>query len=90
MMGHSSTRPVAGHAAWRAIHLLAYASWPIAVVHSFGTGTDTLSAWMLVLDAVCILAVVGAVAARLLARSPDPLAADRARFRERVSRNLPK
>jgi hypothetical protein len=45
---------------------------------------------MLVLDVVCILAVVGAVAARLLARSPDPLAADRARFRERVSRNLPK
>jgi sulfoxide reductase heme-binding subunit YedZ len=86
----SLVRGAIGHAAWRAIHLLAYASWPIAVVHSFGTGTDTWSAWMLVLDVVCILAVVGAIAARLLARSPDPLAADRARFRERVSRNLPK
>ena len=86
----SLVRGIIGHAAWRAIHLLAYASWPIAVVHSFGTGTDTLSAWMLVIDVVCILAVAGAVVARLLARPPDPLAADRARFRERVSRNLPR
>jgi methionine sulfoxide reductase heme-binding subunit len=86
----SLVRGVIGHGAWRAIHLLAYASWPIAVVHSFGTGTDNLSAWMLVIDVVCILAVAGAVVARLLARPPDPLAADRARFRERVSRHLPR
>jgi hypothetical protein len=30
------------------------------------------------------------VAARLMVRSPDPLAADRARFRERVSRKVEK
>jgi methionine sulfoxide reductase heme-binding subunit len=86
----SLVRGLIGHGAWRAIHWLAYASWPIAVIHSFGTGTDTWSAWMLVIDVVCIFAVLGAVAARLLTRSPDPLAADRARFRERVSRNLPR
>jgi sulfoxide reductase heme-binding subunit YedZ len=82
----SLVRGFIGHAAWRTIHWLSYASWPIAVLHSFGTGTDAWSAWMLVLDVVCILAVVAAVGARLLSRSPDPLAADRARFRERVSR----
>jgi predicted ferric reductase len=86
----SLLRGFIGHAAWRAIHWLAYASWPIAVLHTFGTGTDAWSAWMLVIDVVCILAVLGAVVGRLLTRSPDPLAADRARFRARVSRNLPR
>jgi methionine sulfoxide reductase heme-binding subunit len=84
----SLVRGMIGHRAWRAIHWLAYASWPIAVIHGFGTGTDTWSAWMLVIDAACILAVLGAAGARLMTRSPDPLAADRARFRERVSRRV--
>jgi sulfoxide reductase heme-binding subunit YedZ len=86
----SLIRGFIGHRAWRAVHWLAYASWPVAVVHSFGTGTDAWSAWMIVIDVVCILAVLGAVVARLSTRSPDPLAADRAEFRERVSRNLPR
>jgi methionine sulfoxide reductase heme-binding subunit len=86
----SLVRGVIGHDAWRAIHWLSYASWPIAVLHGFGTGTDTWSAWMLAIDVVCILAVAGAVIARLLTRSPDPLAADRARFRERVTRKVTK
>jgi methionine sulfoxide reductase heme-binding subunit len=84
----SLVRGFIGHAAWRAIHWLAYASWPIAVIHGFGTGTDTWSAWMLVIDVLCIVAVLGAVGARLLRRSPDPLAADRAQFRQRVSRKV--
>ena len=86
----SLVRGFIGHAAWRAIHWLSYASWPLAVVHSFGTGTDTWSVWMLAIDVLCILAVAAAVAARLLTQSPDPLSADRARFRERVSRKLTK
>jgi predicted ferric reductase len=77
-----------GHGAWRTIHWLSYASWPVAVIHSFGTGTDAWSAWMVVLDVVCIIAVLAAVGARLTARPPDPLAADRAQFRERVSRKV--
>ena len=86
----SLIRGFIGHGAWRAIHWLAYASWPVAVVHSIGTGTDAWSAWMLVIDVVCIVAVLTALGSRLLTRSPDPLAADRAQFRERVSRNLPR
>jgi sulfoxide reductase heme-binding subunit YedZ len=84
----SLVRGLIGHVAWRTIHWLSYASWPVALIHSLGTGTDTWSAWMLVLDTLCIVAVIGAVAARLLSRSPDPLAFDRARFRERVSRKV--
>jgi len=84
----SLVRGFIGHAAWRTIHWLSYASWPVAVLHSFGTGTDAWSVWMLVLDFVCILAVLAAVGARLSARPPDPLSADRARFRERVSRKV--
>jgi predicted ferric reductase len=84
----SLVRGFIGHAAWRTIHWLSYASWPVAVLHSFGTGTDAWSAWMLVLDFVCVLAVLAAIGARLAARPPDPLATDRARFRERVTRKV--
>ena len=31
-----------GARTWRAIHWLAYACWPVAVLHGIGTGTDTL------------------------------------------------
>jgi methionine sulfoxide reductase heme-binding subunit len=86
----SLVRGIIGHRTWRAIHWLAYASWPVAVIHSFGTGSDTWSAWMIVIDVVCIVAVLAALGARILMRSPDPLAADRARFRERVSRKVPR
>jgi len=86
----SLVRGLIGLSAWRAIHWLSYASWPIAVLHGFGTGTDTLSTWMLAIDGVCIAAVAGSLAARVMFRSPDPLAADRARFRERVSRKVVK
>ncbi len=34
---------------WRAIHWLAYASWPIALVHTFGLGTDAREHWVIVL-----------------------------------------
>ena len=71
-----------GHRTWRAVHWLAYASWPVAVVHGFGTGTDSWSTWLLVLNAVCILAVGWALAVRLQLPAGDPLAAERARFRE--------
>src|ERR1700694_2352705 len=52
----SLLRAFIGRHAWRAVHWLAYASWPVAVVHRFGTGTDSWSTWMLALDAVCCVA----------------------------------
>ena len=45
---------------WRGLHWLAYVSWPIAVVHGIGIGTDMRLPWVLGLVAVCLLAVAGA------------------------------
>jgi methionine sulfoxide reductase heme-binding subunit len=79
-------RGLIGRRAWRLVHWLAYACWPIAVVHGFGTGTDAWSTWLLALNAACIFAVGWAVAARLTLGAKDPLAVERARFRESAGR----
>ena len=36
-----------GYRLWRQIHWLAYASWPVALVHALGTGSDARSGFML-------------------------------------------
>ena len=54
-----------GYRSWRAIHWLAYASWPIAVLHGLGSGTDAKSWWLLALTVVCVAAVVIAVLVRV-------------------------
>lgn len=51
--------------AWRAVHWLAYACWPIALWHGLGTGTDSRLPWLLALDAACVLFVAAAVSWRL-------------------------
>ncbi len=60
-----------GHRAWRTTHWLAYASWPIALLHSFGTGSDTKSGWMLTLELVCLLVVLGALLVRIIGAWPE-------------------
>jgi sulfoxide reductase heme-binding subunit YedZ len=62
-----------GHRAWRATHWLAYACWPVAVVHSLGTGTDVNATWMLALTACCVLVVLIAVWIRATAATPSSL-----------------
>ena len=61
-----------GHRLWRATHWLAYASWPVAMFHSLGAGTDASSSWMLALAAGCTVVVLGAVAVRTTASYTDP------------------
>ena len=82
----SLLRRLIGQAAWRAVHWLAYACWPIAVVHGLGTGTNSRSAWLIAVDAACLLAVAIALATRLWTPAPDPLGVARAGFRQRVHR----
>ncbi|SEL15969.1 ferric reductase-like transmembrane domain-containing protein [Streptacidiphilus jiangxiensis] len=56
-----------GHRAWRAVHWLAYAMWPVAVVHGFTLGAGdgrTMHGWALALTGGCVLAVLGSVAYR--------------------------
>lgn len=60
-----------GHERWRRVHWLAYASWPVAVLHGFGTGSDVHQGWMLLIDVVCIVAVLGAVVARAAIGWPE-------------------
>jgi sulfoxide reductase heme-binding subunit YedZ len=50
---------------WRAIHLLAYLSWPIAFAHSIGSSKDLQQGWMLDLAIGCALIVAAAVVWRL-------------------------
>ena len=62
-----------GYATWRAVHWLAYASWPVAVLHGLGTGSDTKVWWMLLLTALCVAAVTVAVCWRVAnAERPAP------------------
>jgi hypothetical protein len=54
------------HRVWRAVHWTAYACWPVALVHGLGTGSDGGTLWVLVVDAACVAAVVGAVTWRIV------------------------
>jgi predicted ferric reductase len=59
--------------AWRAVHWLAYAAWPVALVHGIGAGTDGTADWMVAIDILSAGAVLTALAGRLLGPRPDPL-----------------
>ncbi len=50
---------------WRAIHWLAYLSWPVALAHSFGMGTDAGEPWVIVLGIACVASVAAALLWRL-------------------------
>jgi methionine sulfoxide reductase heme-binding subunit len=54
---------------WRAVHWLAYLSWPIALAHTFGMGTDSREGWVIVLGVVCVASVGAALAWRVVAAS---------------------
>jgi sulfoxide reductase heme-binding subunit YedZ len=62
----SLVRARLGYRAWRAVHWLAYACWPVAMLHGLGAGSDTRERWVLVVDGVCLAAVVAATWARVL------------------------
>jgi predicted ferric reductase len=61
-------------ATWRAVHWLAYASWPVAMAHTFGMGTDAGEGWVVVLGVLCCLSVAAALGWRLYASSRQAVA----------------
>jgi predicted ferric reductase len=69
----SLVRARLGYAGWRAVHWLAYAAWPVALIHGFGTGSDVHQAWMLLISIACIAAVLGSVVARVVVGWPANL-----------------
>jgi hypothetical protein len=66
LVATSLLRARIGLQGWRAVHWLAYLSWPVAVMHGLGTGTDGKSGWLLVLTVVCTIAVAAAVVMRVV------------------------
>ena len=54
-----------GSRVWRAVHLLAYPCWAVAVVHGVTAGTDAGRAWAIALTVACVTAVAGAVLGQL-------------------------
>jgi methionine sulfoxide reductase heme-binding subunit len=62
-----------GYATWRAVHWLTYVSWPIALLHGLGTGSDVKTTWLLALSVLCALLVGAAVLARVVSGWPENL-----------------
>jgi sulfoxide reductase heme-binding subunit YedZ len=69
----SLVRQRIGFGTWRAVHWLTYASWPVALLHSFGTGSDVKATWLLGLSIACLLVVLAAVLARAISGWPENL-----------------
>ena len=63
----SALRRRIGVAAWRGVHWLAYACWPIAVLHGLGSGSDPRLPGAILVFVLCIAAVAAAGAWRLAA-----------------------
>jgi DMSO/TMAO reductase YedYZ heme-binding membrane subunit len=56
---------------WRAIHLLAYVSWPVAWLHSYTSAADLRHGWMFALAIGDLLIVIAAVIWRLAAAARE-------------------
>jgi sulfoxide reductase heme-binding subunit YedZ len=54
-----------GYRAWRATHWLAYACWPVALLHGLGSGSDAGTPWMRVVTGVCVAIVAASLLGRL-------------------------
>jgi methionine sulfoxide reductase heme-binding subunit len=61
----SLLRTLLGPRTWRLVHWAAYGSWPLAVLHGLGTGSDSQAPWMIGAVAACLAAVILVLAWRL-------------------------
>jgi sulfoxide reductase heme-binding subunit YedZ len=57
----SALRSRISYRVWRTLHWIAYACWPLALLHGVGTGSDVRTGWFTVLDVVCVGAVFSAL-----------------------------
>jgi len=78
----SLVRERLGQRAWHLVHVLSYLSWPLALAHSVGIGTDATSSWGRQVGLGCLATVAAAsmvrVAADLLAARRRPADLSRA------------
>jgi sulfoxide reductase heme-binding subunit YedZ len=73
---------------WRALHWLAYLSWPVALAHAFGMGTDMDSRWGIALGVGCATVVASAVTSRLYLHARHRTRAQRRSFAPEVLSHL--
>ncbi|HWF81864.1 MAG TPA: ferric reductase-like transmembrane domain-containing protein [Streptosporangiaceae bacterium] len=69
----SLVRARIGRKSWRVVHWLAYAAWPIAVLHSIGSGPDLRHGpplWLTLGSALAVVAAIGWRVAGSLAATP--------------------
>lgn len=68
----SLLRPRINLRLWRWVHWVSYACWPLAVGHGIGTApADIRLSWVVVVNLLCVLVVLGAVTWRAGARHMD-------------------
>jgi methionine sulfoxide reductase heme-binding subunit len=60
-----------GDRIWRFVHWFTYASWPIAVAHGLGAGSDSGQAWALAITVGCCAVVAIAASLRILRARPS-------------------
>ena len=65
---------------WRGIHWLAYAAWPVALVHSIGSSPDMRSGGLLLVAIGSTLAVATAALWRVAAKAKEVPRAERAAY----------
>ncbi|HZU80249.1 MAG TPA: ferric reductase-like transmembrane domain-containing protein [Acidimicrobiales bacterium] len=53
------------HGTWRGVHWLAYVSWPVALLHGLGMGTDRTTSVLRLIAASCTVVVFAAVVWRV-------------------------
>jgi DMSO/TMAO reductase YedYZ heme-binding membrane subunit len=66
MVATSLVRDRIGRRAWRAVHLSAYAAFPLAAIHSIGAASDLQSGALLAFTVLCLAAVAVAAGWRLV------------------------
>jgi hypothetical protein len=72
LVATSLLRQRIGYRLWRYVHWLAYVSWPVALVHALGTGTDARLGWMQTIGAACVALVTLAVITRAVLSRDAP------------------
>jgi Ferric reductase like transmembrane component len=72
LIATSLLRARLGLRTWKLVHWLAYASWPVALLHSLGTGSDAKAGWFDLLGLASAATVVLAVLWRVAESREGP------------------
>jgi sulfoxide reductase heme-binding subunit YedZ len=65
LVATSLLRARLGYRAWRIVHWLGYAAWPVALVHALGTGSDARLGWLALVGFACFALVAASVVVRV-------------------------